>query len=86
MMFETDKSPATRPASPYAGDLSRKGYVAGAQWSDILSPALCNGCCPQYLDRKKHGRCTLQAIDVVPGEKCSLLKRFLSGIKCPIED
>jgi hypothetical protein len=40
---------------------------------------LCDTNCPQYQGKRKknNGRCTLQDINMVYGEECSLLKKFL---------
>jgi hypothetical protein len=88
MMYpRTDKSPAIMPPSRYVGNLSWQGGDGSARlWTERLSRTLCDCSCPQFTDRKKPCRCTLQAADVAQGEECSMLKRFLSGIKSPIED
>ncbi len=87
MYPRTDKSPAIMPPSQYVGNLSGQGGDGNARpWTERLSRTLCDCSCPQFTDRKKSCRCALQAVDVAPDEECSMLKRFLSGIKSSIED
>jgi hypothetical protein len=87
MHMRMDKSPLTLPVSLYAGGPYRQDDDGNSNlWTDRSSRALCDSSCPQFMDRKKLGRCTLQAIDVTPGEQCLMLKRFLPGVECQIED